>query len=801
MVKTKFSQKTKKAQASLEKKQQQAANMVNNAAASVNNVTDKVSQGINQATSMVNNAVGTARSAALAVVDAAQAAINIAEKFLAALKFENDGCDVLDFLLSLLGENMNSEEIASWLTDMVLDVVPELENTIKEAILTEIKAKIDCSLDPNIPKYLRKKTSIEKDGTRRGIDINIRNLDYRNIFQVSPMSFEGNTAYFGAKTVYRITDNLWREQSEVFYSYKDASDSLDSHGWTNGKILDYSEISSIYELVRARDMNAFLWYAISHSTGVNEKNINGNPKDWNFESETMLQSNTHGEIPEALTAPNTYTLGDVINHNYGSASTCNKSMVIWQKEEVIETKKSPFEGLDNILDEISGTAKSQGLNIDPSSYESIAVDKISSMASTLFKKYKVKSVTSVTVPYSDTFLSYNWYSNRAYVQNMITGGSADERDFDEDTALFNIAYENRNTNPYSVNSTYEGVLHFTILPKPFQYSLDGKTVVNAVFDATGQKLTSNRTAYTVRTKEKTTDGYKLYTVDGEESECELKINSDGYTLEGDSESINRCLFPCFKGTSYYDFCREYLYGMQILDPIVISAELLKYLTGGVNEENTNQLMVEASINSMIANLISSIDGSSPRNELDRIAPEYMSDQSYAEALAEADRKRLLRANTSAYSALNACNDKSTTLEKKGALKASFNEIASSLSTNDSTAKVALMQQILSAFTNSVIRYVLSPKVLMLLEINRKVLMDDDTIGTNSNINALISAIRDTIANITVSIQDTIMKKLSDKVGELLLELITKFAAVIAKEQVEAHMSVIKSAIPFAKKVF
>ena len=797
----KLKDKKQKGQASIAKKKEQVEQLVNKAG----DTAEKAAKTVNNVANVANNAMSFVRNGAMSVIDAAQGAITVAQKYLDFLKDNGGGCDVMEFIKALLGENMSAEAMTKWLTELVLDIAPELEETIKEALMAEIKAKADCSVDPNIPNYLRKNTIIgNKDVNfyepNKGVEINVKNIDYRGIFQVSPLSVEGSSAYFGAKCLYRITNNYHVEQPEVYYTYKEASDALQSKGYINGEVKNLSDISTKYELLRARDMNAFMWFAMAHSTYVNKTSTTEGMDG--FEEEDMLGKNTYNEEVSLDGTEGQeqkrYNLGDCIQQ----ANIAINSMVIKEDSVKKERTASPWDVFDNIVDDVKGMVESQGIHVDVNAYKDYARTKITDFSSSLFKKSYYMDISSHTVPYSDGYVTYNWYGNENLVNSSLAGEDISGRDYDEDLGIFNLEYRSINPTPISANSMYEDVFLFTILPKPTQHIMDDGTKVSLLFDRHGNMQTRNVSSYTVRTIGSISQDqkYRVFNVNGEVSSAfTLEMKMDGtYELvaeDGTEEEVQSCLFPCYKGLTYLEFCHDYLYGMQILDPMTIAAQLLQILLQGGNGETTDAMIMDSKINMLIEQMIASADGSQAYNELDTPDPTYMSDDDYAKMLADADKKHSEQEMPASVKAIRDCSSQSTRIEKLGAIQESMDDVMSQIDKDSESAKnQEMIQLLLDAFTTTTIKSTLSPKVLMLLELSRKVLSSDDTYGTNSSMSELLVTLKDTISNLSIAIHDKVMSKLIDKVVEVLMEIIKKYAMIIAKEQVEAVKSVIASSL-------
>ena len=150
--------------------------------------------------------------------------------------------------------DIGKKALINWLANFIVTVIPALEVAVKMLLLTNIKKMVSCSLDPNIPDSWR----------TEGILINEAEIDPRHVLSSSPYSIWGRYNYFG-----------------VFDGDKD----------TVGEPL--------FSLARADDMNAFLWFAKNSAKFTNPFYIN------NSFSETNTLSR-YFNVPNDATLYNTH---------------------------------------------------------------------------------------------------------------------------------------------------------------------------------------------------------------------------------------------------------------------------------------------------------------------------------------------------------------------------------------------------------------------------------------------------------------------------------------------------------------
>lgn len=125
--------------------------------------------------------------------------------------------------------DIGKKELINWLANFITGFVPVLDVAVKMLLLTNIKKMVSCSLDPRIPDSWR----------TEGVFINESEIDPRHVLLSSPYSKWGRYNYFG-----------------VFDDDKDMI----------GKPL--------FSLARAEDMDAFLWFTKNSAKFTNPFCIN-----------------------------------------------------------------------------------------------------------------------------------------------------------------------------------------------------------------------------------------------------------------------------------------------------------------------------------------------------------------------------------------------------------------------------------------------------------------------------------------------------------------------------------------------
>lgn len=176
-------------------------------------------------------------------------------------KLENASRSVTDFLANIASFlDIGIRELIKWIANIIVSVLPALEVSIKMLLLTNIKKLVSCSIDPRIPDEFR----------TNGIYLNEAIIDPRRVLMASPFSKWGRYMYFGC---------------------------------FNDK--EYMEPKSPYSLSRADDMNAFLWFSKNCAHFVTSTVIA--PSEMN---------NYFDDVPNGANFNNTHEFKGLDDHRY-----------------------------------------------------------------------------------------------------------------------------------------------------------------------------------------------------------------------------------------------------------------------------------------------------------------------------------------------------------------------------------------------------------------------------------------------------------------------------------------------------
>ena len=645
------------------------------------------------------------------------------------------------FLLQLLEHaGVTYEDLKLWLTDFLIYVVPAMEIGVKAVLLTNLKNMVSCSIDPRIPeKYRKQHKGINERNTPNeyGIDINIESIDYLDKMSVSPLSEYGSDMYFGL----------------------------------NG-------IKDIYSFARADDFDAFLWFVIHK-----------------------------GKFPMA---------GEVSTdlHEFNDRVHGNGNFSVYGNSLLDELHLIPEDGSSSSI--LPGnTFCYKDTNSGPN---------IVSMCIDAFRKNNNEILLNILVPVSDDLTSVNWYVRRkdqlganlfgsyaaATAQTEYKDGKKrttgvetknKSRDYSKEKAICNLQYIDPAYGDQEITGLANNRIRFTILPKPLVHIpnvAEGEPpwrFKKMLFDAEGNYDPNGK--YTINVA----DDDKLTYLDGA---IEIDVKSGGVSVN-DKDKVIKSLVECYPGLTVYEFNYDYVMGMKLFDAKVLASTLLQTLVNtkvGINL-NLSLKHQEATekIKSIIRQIVNSDDGE--KNECF-----FTFDNSkYDDLLKRAEEKRANRQSfgrtTREAGVFDSVNDilkeydTATELhEKKEILSRAIDQAAVSLSAgSDDRDKFEveysfvfdLIENLILAMMNAI----MSPKVLMLLEVNQRLMG-----GTwqKFTVEDLLKAMMGVINAMVKELRDLLIQELLKFLMKVLQPIIEMLGSIIVRERLEYYAEVIENII-------
>lgn len=689
----------------------------------------------------------------------------------------NVSANPFDFLIKIITKFVGYDEMVQWLVNVLTYSLPVIEVGVKGVLLANLKNMLSCTLDPKIPEHFRKENDLFgfNNKTERGIPFNVANIDYKGIFQYHPQSEVGQTYYFGTQTYYTVDGDT--NPNTKYYKYQDAfkqATALSSINPTTGKINipKVSEIDTTYQLARANDFNAFLWFIIHQCnfTNIQKWDTSTLPYNLGIITNDNNQSPTQGQV---------YYATDGNNIKTTVLSLCTKAPTLEVQTDGTTTKKGETELL----------------------------------------------------PFSSTNNSGNWYVNRgSYFKYLLPKKMEIPRDYEKEFAICNIAYEENDYDTKSETLYPYGNLRFTVLPAPaihtpllkeppwriikFLFNKDGKPDKDGKYSVNIPTYEPN---YYDNDKSTTTNlatvkyyGYKVKSILSDKNIGEILVNvkTGKYEFKSTSsdENIYSALYECYPGLTVYEFNYDYVMGMQLYDPKVIARQLVETTLGvglGLNISlSTNK--TETAYQMRIANIVKEIVEADAYEASDCFFT--FSNEKYDELLNDAEKKRAQGysfANSSnrmtsvslddAYAILNEFNDNATLQENQDVFTRAFNNITASITEevlpeDKYNVRLDIITKLIQGLILALMEVILSPKVIMLFEVNRRLMGGTDIHITFEDFLKMISGL---IVQIITELRDMLLQMILDWVLQLIGELADKLRALLMEEQFRFYAELLK----------
>ena len=666
------------------------------------------------------------------------------------------------YLLQLLEHAaITYEDLKAFLTDFLIYVLPALEIGVKTILLTNLKTMVSCSIDPRIPEQYRKRhksPSVSTTPNEYGIDIDIESIDFLDKLSVSPLSKTGHNMYFG-------------------------QDGVDD----------------VYKFARADDFDAFLWF-------VMHKGKFPMPSKVKVEGDSF-SDNVHG---------------------------------------IGEYKVEPKDGtLLNVLTLTSDPKKSSSILPGNTFTYDAASPGVLSMCIEAIRNDEDKIIKNTLVPTSDDLTSVNWYIRRkdqltsnifgsyAYAERereyvdgkkRTTGvkTKGKSRDYEKEKAICNLQYIDSAFGDQELLGVANNKFRFTILPKPYIHVPNlskGEPpwrFIKLRFDASGNYDSNGKyTIVDVEKEYKSEDGKSaVIEIKGTEEEDTVNIKiayKSGKVTVGDNNSdadrkkLIKHLVECYGGLTVYEFNYDYVMGMKLFDAKVLAATLLQTLVNtqiGINLSlGPKHQDATEKIKSIIKSIVNADD-----SELNDC---YFSfDNSKYDALLEAaEAKRAKRQQfgnvTKDAGLFDSFNDilkeydNATELhERKEILSRAIQQAAVTISDGSEEedkydVQYSFVFDLIENLILAIMNAILSPKVLMLLEVNQRLMG-----GTwkKFTVADLIKAMRSIIEAIVKEVRDLLIQEFLKLLMKQLHSLKELMGRIVTRERLEYYSEVIDNII-------
>lgn len=878
----------------------------------------------------VGSAVNKAEAEAFSAIDSAIALLGLISDGFDGLGSTNGiGLDFsfspLGFLMTLLNKiGVTDEEIKGFLVDFLIDTLPAIEIGVKAALLANIKGLVSCSLDPRIPKKYRQRTgpSVKEalnlqfssilsndSGTtkERGILVDCDSIDPQGILSYSPFTDKGKNYYFGVinDEMTLFLKNLGIDSSTSYGTVENTDGSLSVT--RNGSV---SSMKNRWELCRAIDKNAFLWFAFHiarfpspFTATINKTFVTVDDEHFIDETDASQSSvlmpmslnvdTSKGTSASSLSIGSTimdsrgkqislcigadfndevYTdpdyTGDtyiVRNHFVPVSSNWNSADWYVDKDEYYNFNlgfKNPnpiadygkqkaicniqyLQPTDYRIDDVGGTTQKFRLTILPQPYvyipyinggepiwrwKRILFDAYGNPDSNGYFSLPVDETTSENLPYVHN-TSISPFTKTLAVQNELN-----REGFDNDLlkAYKGIVYGVWNEkNSVPINDVKDGIVNTysaTTINAMYlsmrEWDIDSNTSLSdsekqeeneakAKCMSVLEECFKNRVA---KEGAGANDKYTIFQVGEKDDDCSLYIDKDTgdyFLASTKSPSVRdgdytKHLVRCYNGLTVYEFNYDFVMGMQLFSPKVVCAKLLEAANGtssfsvGANKTKDQSDYDYFGNKQSVIEIVRKIIESEGTELSDCFFSFDNSD--YARMMEEADDKRYHQQPylndkngtidlTDAYNILNGFSDTATKHEQKKVLSNAISAATAKIGNNsnvyakEDSSKIRLnfATNMLSQLAAAMIDSILSPKVLLLIAVNKELMGDD---GGTFNPKDLLNAVKGLVVAAVKEVVNLIIQKLLDFILDFLGPLAAKLTEKIATEQLNVYMQIL-----------
>ena len=523
-------------------------------------------------------------------------------------------------------------------------------------------------------------------------------------------------------------------------------------------------VDNVYQFARAEDFDAFLWFVIHKGK---------------FPSSSLMSTDLH-EFNDKI-------------HGNGSFEIYEGSSLLDELFLVPED--------DSVSSILPGNTFAYKNNIGPN---------VISMCIEARRNQKKEIIYNTLVPVSDDLTSVNWYKKKLfeiseneygeYEVDIKTKNST--RDYSKEKAICNLQYIDQSYGDQEITGLANNKIRFTILPKPLMHIPNlaaGEPpwrFKKMLFDAEANYDPNGK--YTIND---VADDNNLEYLDGA-----VKIDpKSGNVTVTNKVKVLKSLVECYPGLTVYEFNYDYVMGMKLFDPKILASNVLQTLVntrvginltlGIKNEEAT------ASIKEVIKSILESDDG-----EVNDCF--FSFDNSKYDALLE--QTRIKRANKQQFGRVtreagifDSVNDilkeydnAAELHERKQILTRAIDQAAVTVSEGSAAedkynVECAFVFDLIQNLMMGIMNAVLTPKVLMLLEVNQRLMG-----GTweKFTVEDLIKAMKGVINAMVKELRDLLIQELLKLLMKQLQPIIELLGSILIRERLEYYAEVLENII-------
>ena len=652
------------------------------------------------------------------------------------------GFTPISFLMGILKMlNVRREAMIEFTANFMVKYLPYVELGVKVAILTRLKQYISCTIDPRIPKSAREE----------GVLIDLKSIDLFDKLSKNPLSPEGASNYFGM-----------------------------------------SGITDVYKLVRAQDMDAFLWFVLHNNHLPKARDITRfNPFTYDSTPYNGVTARTayEGTLP-------TSTLGSII--------------VTWTQEKMSKIM------LGNTFTFNNGLTTSMCIHNRYNQNNGVIENMIVPITAYFLENGSI-------VPSS----GYTWHAPNVTVKKLLDNISKDQksgyddydlfssRNYDEELALCNIeyvSYVSPSSDDASVIGTPTDKIRVRVLPRPFMH------LPNLI-----EHEPPTRFRKVLFNKDGEYDKKGNYTILDPvlDNSDRLDYSQDGFVIDRsigsvivrDKDKVMEKIVECYRGLSVTEFNYDFIMGMKLFDARQIISSLFDALYNtslnwGASYNRGDD--VKEQIREIVKNIIDNTSESSD-------CYFTFSNEKYEKYLRLAEEKRSNRQPfgdvtqespdlSEAYDILSQYDADADMQKQVDVITRTLTSAAVSVSENSDDVDKNKVEwdfhcDILENLIYALYTSILTPKLFLILELNEKMMGKTSSYGKVGKIaNDLLQTLSDVAADIVAAYVNALFEFVKVQLAEILEALSTMMVKEYA-DMVTSVMAQLRSCIALFGSLF
>ena len=714
-------------------------------------------------------------------------------------EFSYNPLGFLFLLIKTLG--VSEDTLREWIVEILIRVLPAVEMGVKALLLANLKALISCNADPRIPLRLRKKvnpnvytnilTGLEED---RGIDINVEAIDPNGILDLSPFTKPGENYYFG------IPPLLETDVEDTETGERSVFDTADER---------------MASQVRADDFNAFLWYVMHKGNKQNPApvKIEGNTFKLFGEENTTYEivsdaKTLLGELIIVPTGENSIIAGNTF---YDIDNPTSIAICIKVDEEItLVPVSSDWFSCNWYVDKTNYYKYNLGIYDDMDDYGTPIPRDYSKEKAICNLRYwqeydwQGHEIMGVPNNFRFTILPKPYIMLPVLEPNTATGTKIYQQ-WRPIRLLFDADGTPNTMGKFSlISETYD------LDPTLEMYEIVGDNIIYNVYGIDGNGTHFFATRLMVNMK---TGKYEIITSGNRD---------DGRKYE---DTYKSALVECYPGLTVYEFNYDYVMGMKLFDPKVVCQRLFDNAANPrFNAKFTLDKLKDKTkypyygAKQRVLDIVTKILEEDGDEETLNDCFYTFSNEKYDEMLKETEemKYRQLPLNqgynkaysadfTEVYKILETIGDKDRLEDQEEKLNNALKTACAILDRRDNitaladstTTKIDFLTSLLQNLVAAIVDSVLSPKVLMLLIVNRELMEPESDKPFNAD--DLVRILKDIVKSLVKEVRDLIMKKLLDYILQYLTPLALQLQAKIESEQLAAYMAIIKLLLAWFNK--